>query len=415
MLRIIHTADWHLGHTLHGVSRHYEHEKFLDWLLERMEERQIDALIVAGDIFDSANPPTAALSLFYRFLVEAKRRLPSIDLVLTGGNHDSPSRLEAPSPILDALGVTVIGGIGQNGSAAPDYQRLLIPLTNRDGETEAWCLAMPFLRNADLPNLEDETLDPFIEGVRSRYDDLLALALERRGESQGLVVTGHCYMVGGELSEMSERRILGGNQHALPVNIFGEAVVYAALGHLHLAQRVGGHEHIRYSGSPIPLSLSEVNYAHQVVELEMVAGKVSRIEPLKIPRKVDILRIPQGGAVPLDQVVTALGELKLDHGMSHHSYPFLEVRVLLERPEPALRRQIEEAITDLPLRLLKVTIEYSGSGGSLADKQSETRLEELQPEQVFLQCYRRSHDEPPPQLLLDCFHQLLESVQTEEG
>ncbi|MES9884375.1 MAG: exonuclease SbcCD subunit D C-terminal domain-containing protein [Sedimenticola sp.] len=415
MLRIIHTADWHLGHTLHGVSRHYEHEKFLDWLLEQMEERQTDALVVAGDIFDSANPPTVALSLFYRFLVEAKRRLPTVDLVLIGGNHDSPSRLEATSPILDALGVTVIGGLGSTGSEKPDYQRLLIPLSNADGATEAWCLAMPFLRNADLPNLDDETVDPFIEGVRSRYNDLLALARECCNEKQGLVVTGHCYMVGGELSEMSERRILGGNQHALPVNIFGDDIAYAALGHLHLAQRVAGDEHIRYSGSPIPLSLSEMNYPHQLVLLEMEEGAVKEIKPLRIPREVEILRIPKGGAAPLNEVVKALTELPLDTTLPAYAYPFLEVRVLLEKPQPGLRREIDEAIADLPVRLLKVTSEYTGSGGILADKQPETRLEELQPEQVFLQCYQRSHEAPPSAPLMGCFHQLLESVQSEEG
>lgn len=415
MLRIIHTADWHLGHSLHGLSRHYEHEQFLHWLLDRMAQQQTDALIVAGDIFDSANPPTAALALLYHFLVEAKQRLPGINLILTGGNHDSPSRLEAPSPILDALGISVIGGLGVTGSTPPDYQRLLIPLTNGDGETEAWCLAMPFLRNADLPGIDDESLDPFIEGVRRRYTELLDLACQQCSDHQGLIATGHCYMVGGELSEMSERRILGGNQHALPANIFDGRITYAALGHLHLPQRVAGHEHIRYSGSPIPLSLSEVNYPHQVVELTLEEGRLTSVEPLQIPRAVDILRIPQGGAAPLKAVLAALSTLTLDDQLPRHAHPYLEVRVLLDKPEPGLRHQIEEVITNRPLRLVKLTTEYPGRGGSLADKSPEVRLEELQPEQVFSQCYQRSHDTPPPEALMACFHQLLESVQGEEG
>ena len=107
MLRLFHSADWHLGHSLHGVPRDYEHARFLTWLGEQLEQRRADALIVCGDLFDSANPPASAQAMLYRFVVEAGQRLPGLQMVLIAGNHDSAARLEAPSPILQALKVQV--------------------------------------------------------------------------------------------------------------------------------------------------------------------------------------------------------------------------------------------------------------------------------------------------------------------
>ncbi|MDD1636536.1 MAG: exonuclease subunit SbcD [Methylococcaceae bacterium] len=133
MLRLFHTADWHLGHCLHGVSRQLEHQQFLDWLLEELQNKQADALIVAGDIFDSANPSAVAQTQLYEFLVKARTSQPALNIVLIGGNHDSASRLDAPSSILNALGVTVVGGLVRDEDGI-NWDRLIVPLTNAAGE-----------------------------------------------------------------------------------------------------------------------------------------------------------------------------------------------------------------------------------------------------------------------------------------
>ncbi|MFU8788073.1 MAG: metallophosphoesterase family protein, partial [Methylobacter sp.] len=200
MLRLFHTADWHLGHHLHGISRQREHQLFLDWLLDELHDKQADALIVAGDIFDSANPSSAAQSQLYDFLVKAKNRLPNLDIILVGGNHDSASRLDAPSPILNALGVTVVGGLPRGAEGAIDWERLLVPLTNAAGEIKAWCGAMPFLRNADLPQAEQDN-DPLIAGMKTLYADLFAQLQQKASPAESLLLTGHCYMVNGAVSE----------------------------------------------------------------------------------------------------------------------------------------------------------------------------------------------------------------------
>ncbi len=411
MLRIIHTADWHLGHHLHGISRDYEHQQFLKWLLVQLVQRQADALIVAGDIFDTANPSAAAQTQLYDFLVQARAQCPQLNMILVGGNHDSAARLDAPSALLNALGVSIVGGLIRNQQGAIDWQRLLVPLTNKQGEVKAWCGAMPFLRHADLPDNPSEE-DPLVSGVAELYAQLFEQLKQVAQKEQALLLTGHCYMVGGSLSELSERKILGGHQHALPITLFPEQVSYTALGHLHLAQAVGGNESVRYSGSPIPLSFDEQHYPHQIVQVDIQIDKSIQTEFHCIPRSVEILRIPSAkGFCELENALEQLQTHQFDHSLPLEQQPILELRIALEKPEPGLRQQIEQCVAELPVRLLKISTAYSGSEKGLADVLEEERLEELAPEQVFQQCYKSKFDRLAPDNLLTLFHELQEQVQ----
>ncbi len=413
MIRVLHTSDWHLGHTLHGVSREYEHRHFLAWLLDTIERRRADALIVAGDIFDSANPPASAQALFYSFVVEAKERFPRLDITVAAGNHDSPGRLDAPSSLLDALGVRVVGAFPRRPGGSVDAERLIVPLRDRDGESAALCALVPFLRPADLPQVQGD--DPLVEGVRALYGEVARAALSEKRAGQSLLVTGHCYVTGGRLSQLSERKVLGGNQHALPVDLFLDPFAYAALGHLHLAQEVGKHAQVRFSGSPFALSLSESAYPHQVVEVDMDGGGLREITPLPVPRAVEILNIPSHSPLPPDALESLLKGLDLPDDLPLERHPFLEVSVLLERPEPGLRHRLEEALSGKAVRLLKISAHYPGSAEALAESLPETLLQELHPDDVFVRRYRQRHDAEPSSELLAAFHELVEAVRTAEG
>src|SRR5450830_1653635 len=116
-MRLLHTSDWHLGQSLHNFDRHYEHQCFLDWLIDTIVAEEADALLIAGDIFDNANPSSNAQRQLYRFLQQAKTRAPGLQIVVIAGNHDSPGRLEAPGPLLEAHGTVVIGNVvrGRDG------------------------------------------------------------------------------------------------------------------------------------------------------------------------------------------------------------------------------------------------------------------------------------------------------------
>jgi exonuclease SbcD len=406
-MRLLHTSDWHLGQSLHNFERHYEHQRFLDWLLDAVASEQADALLISGDIFDNANPSSASQKQLYRFLQRAKERAPHLNLIVIAGNHDSPGRLEAPGPLLEAHGTRVIGAVQRNADGEIDVASLVLPLTGRSGAVEAWCLAVPFLRPGDVPRVaaEDGT-DPYLAGIALLYKQALELALAKREDGQAILAMGHCHMVDGQMSNDSERRIVIGGTEMLPAGIFDPAIVYAALGHLHLAQSVGKQQHIRYCGSPIPLSFAEVGYQHQVLRIDIDGAAVREITPLPVPRAVDLLRVPARPA-PITQVLTELAALDLPAAPDEQQ-PFLEVRVLLDAPEPGLRSRIEAALEGKPVRLAKIETSSAARTSSI-DNEVLTldQLEKLKPDDIFRQLYQQRFGSEAPADQLSVFAELM--------
>lgn len=430
MLRLLHTSDWHLGHTLHGRDRRFEHQRFLAWLLDALVDARADALLIAGDVFETANPPASAIHDLTEFLAAARRRLPSLDVVIIAGNHDSAQRLDAMAPMMGFADIHVVGSLPRREDGSVDAERLLIPLRDGEGQTAAWLAAVPFLRTADLvrdephePDGGDDDpggdqawrADPLIRGVADVYAEVLAAAEARATPEQALIATGHLYMRGTALSELSERKILGGNQHAIPRAIFADAWAYVGLGHLHLAQAVEASEQVRYSGSPLPLSLSEADYEHQALLAHFDGPELAVCQSLPIPRAVELLRIPAEGPAPLDEVLAALVALELDPSQSREEWPWLEVRVRLDAPQPDLRSQIDRLVRDRPVRLLKIEVERAGVGGALADFPTRRHLDHIDPEQVFVDCFERQFAAKPDAELLAAFHELREAVAQEQG
>ena len=416
-MRILHTSDWHLGHALHGRSRDAEHRRFLDWLLDRLDEHAVDALIIPGDIFDSANPPTAALQAWYEFLGAARRRNRGLDIVVAGGNHDSAARLDAPRAILSPLDVHVVGGLPRLADGAVDHERLLVPVSDDAGDVAAWVVAMPFLRPADLPRIDvPEGADPLVEGVRRVYADAFAAARARLEPGQSIIATGHCFMRGGRISEDSERKVLGGNQHALPLDVFDHDVAYVALGHLHLAQSVAGADHVRYCGAPLPLSISERDYPHQALLVELDAGRIGDFDSLYTPRAIDMLRIPKAGYEAIERVLDAIDRLPaLEPGDLSWARPFLEVAVQLARPEPGLRQRVEAALDGKSPRLARLIVDRPGHGRALADAVPDAELGALTADEVFRRRYAQKHTGEPPASLVEAFHELLQAVEQEDA
>jgi DNA repair protein SbcD/Mre11 len=404
-VRLLHTADWHLGQTLHGVQREYEHARFLDWLLTVMHDERVDALVVAGDVFDSGNPAPSSLRAFYEFLSTARRRCPSLDVVVVGGNHDSPARLSAPARLLSDIGVRVVGDVPRRTDGSLDPGEFLVRLSDASGRVAAHLAAVPFLRPSDLPRGLG-----LVDGFRVVYADVLDAARRDLPTGAALVATGHCYMVGGEVSTLSERRIQLGNQEALPVDVFAQDVAYVALGHLHRAQRVGGRDEVRYSGSPIPLSMAERDYKHEVRIVDVDGAGPATSTGLRVPRFVEILTIPETHA-PLPEVVAMLEALeRRPSGALDPERPLLEVRVLLDTVQPNLRATIETALDGAWPRLVRIDMRYSGTGETLADAVEREHLRELNPEDVFVRCYQRDYEGDVPTDVMHAFRELLDEA-----
>lgn len=403
MIRILHTADWHLGQTFFGYDRTQEHEHFLDWLAGVLTKNKIDVLIVAGDVFDVSNPSAASQRMFYRFIHRVTTENPRLQLVVVAGNHDSAARLESPLPLLQEMR-TEIKGIVRKQNGKIDYEHLLVELKNAAGEVEALCLAVPFLRQGDYPVVETEG-NPYAEGVKELYARLLKYALKKRTDGQALVAVGHLLATGSEIAEKdhSERIIIGGLESVSPES-FPEQIVYTALGHIHKAQRVSGRENIRYAGSPLPMSFAEKHYHHGVVKVTLDEGWAVEIEKLEYTPLVRLLSIPATEAAAPDEVLDELRGLELPED---EPMPYLEVKVKLSEPEPMLRQQVEEILEDKPVRLARIVSFYrQAAEGSVEEETLTAGLQEMNPLQIVKATFENSYQTEMPEELVNCSRRL---------
>jgi len=276
----LHTADWHLGKLLGERSRAEEHRRLLAFLLERVAALSVDALVIAGDLFDSANPPQSAVAQYYDFLSTLFRQ-GGCSVVVVAGNHDSPAHLEAPRQVLRALRAHVVGVMPNPVEGG------LIPLPSAEAPRLV-VAAVPFLRDRDLRQGEAgqgtaAIQRELVQGIQRRYAEAAEACRPWGARGLPLLATGHLTVLGAVTSE-SEREIHIGGQGAVAADCFPEAFAYVALGHLHRPQRVGRREHIRYAGSPIELSFSEAGDAKELRLLDFDEGRLISQAPLPVPR-----------------------------------------------------------------------------------------------------------------------------------
>ncbi len=415
MIRILHTADWHLGQTFFGYDRTEEHEVFLNWLAEEIRRKEIDALIIAGDVFDVSNPSAASQSMYYRFIYRVTAENPYLQIVIVAGNHDSAARLEAPLPLLQAMRTEVRGVVRRLEGGEIDYDHLTVELKNRKGDVELLCMAVPFLRQGDYPAVQTEG-NPYAEGVRELYAQLLQRLWKRRTENQAILAIGHLQATGSESAEKdySERTVIGGLECVSP-EAFSEQIAYTALGHIHKAQRVSGRENVRYAGSPIPMSFAEKHYHHGVVMVTLDGGCAVDIERLECPKLIPLVSVPNGEPASPEAVLEALKELPETEAIA----PYLEVKVLLEEPEPILRQEIEEALAGKNYRLARIVSTYRTDIGSTVKENENWKrgLQEMSPLQIAQSVFEKIYQVEMPIELTGLFEEayLAATRKEEEG
>ncbi|AZE48780.1 Exonuclease SbcD [Pseudomonas chlororaphis] len=411
-MRLFHTSDWHLGQNLHGQERDFEHACFLEWLLRQLALHSPDVLLIAGDIFDTVNPPVKAQERLYDFIVSAHEQQPGLTIVMIAGNHDSGSRIELPAPLMRRLRTHALGRVLWLDDGQLDSERLLLPLPDASGAIAGWCLALPFLRPAEVTGAH--LGDDYLRGIGQVHEWLIAAANAKRQPGQALVAISHAHMAGGSVSEDSERSLIIGNAEALPASLFGPSISYVALGHLHKPQKVNGEERIRYSGSPIPLSFSEIGYQHQILDIQLDGETLVSVEPRLIPRAVNLQRL---GPAPLAEILLQLAELPdIDLLAEEQRQPWLEVRVRLDEPQPDLRQQVESALQGKAVRLVRIAAEYAGHGGREGDDGAAqlVELDQLSPQDLFSRAWLDSYGSQVDEQTLKDFAQLLQEVQHEE-
>lgn len=416
-MRILHTSDWHLGHTFCERSRTEEQGFFLDWLLRALDEHAVDVLVVAGDVFDIANPPAEALALYYGFLArlnaaaQARARATGRRLraVIVGGNHDSASRLDAPSDVLEALDVTVVGGHDPARDVLPlgDAAGLLVPITGPSGGVELVVAAVPYLHefrigvrsfDAEAAALRSAMKSAFRE-VYTRLADKAQAAFP----GVPLVATGHltCLPSEGALTTAEDAIPLEinrvGTLGALGPSVFDERYAYVALGHIHRGFAVDDARRIHYSGTPVQVSPVEPASSRRVLLVDIDASAV-KTQGIPVPQRRRLVRLDG----TLAEVIAAVKAARPGEG---ELPPYLVASVQLREPNPRADDEVRGAVKGLGdlapivVDVFTQTVAAEGEGPVLIPTKD---VRELAPTEAFLFAWRLKYpgsEGPPPEIL----------------
>lgn len=374
---ILHTSDWHIGRLLYGRRRYDEHAAFLDWLADAVEREGADVLLVAGDVFDSGTPSNRAQEIYYRFLV----RISSTrcrHVVITGGNHDSPSFLDAPRDLLRALRIHIVGA----ASERPEDE--VLTLADEQGSPALVVCAVPYLRDRDLRTAEagesyEDKERKMLEGIRAHYAAVLAIAQERRGAAGGnipIVAMGHLFAAGGETSEGDGvRELYVGSLVRVDSGCFPPCIDYLALGHLHAAQCLQGLESRRYSGSPLPMGFGESGQSKGVVRIAF-DGRQPVVTVLPVPAFQPLVRV--GG--DWENITAGIAALA-----AADSTAWLEITWDGAELAGTLRERLDELVAGTKMEILRIR------NRRLLDKalecaETEETLDDLDSVEVFERC-----------------------------
>lgn len=400
-MKIIHTADWHIGKKLHNYDLEKDFDSFIDWLIDFIRKENVEVVLVSGDIFDLANPSSAARSQYYRSLVALRKEVNRI--ILTGGNHDSPAVLNAPKELLEAFGLEVIGGLPKA------LEDAIIPLQNRDNVVRAVVAAIPFLRNSDLhyPTViktYDERVEAMKGGIQRVFEQVAEICRKKYPEIPALAM-GHLFAAGAETSE-SERDIQIGNQAAVESSAFGDYFSYVALGHIHKPQRVSGTQPIFYSGSPIPLSFSERKDDKRILLVD--TEKSWEPESIPVPSFRKLLKIKGD----LEQIQSGLTRLPKHDGALH----LIEVELVEDVYQAKLLQDLEGVLANFVepgYEIVKHRARFTSQQKETGDLFEESvHLEELEPQHVFKELLtQEDFSEEERKEIEAAFQELLEEAE----
>lgn len=410
-MKIIHTADWHLGNVFHRHNRVAEHRHFFGWLRDTIVQQQPDALIVSGDIFDGPNPAAEVQRLFYDFLTHLSVEHPGMSIILIAGNHDSGARLEAGEELLRLHNIFVRGTVWKDAEGETYFERMILPLAPRGSDTaEVVCYALPFLRPADYPaglSVQD--------GLRHYLTNLDKRLKKTAFKRLPVVVAAHFYAHGAliQAHEHSERLVVGG-QDMVEIDTMGKAYAYVALGHIHRPQAVGNCANVRYAGSPLALSFSERDYKRAVNLVEIdTQGHVETTSLFYTPLCA-LISLPDRGALDPQEALSRLRSLPdAQPDDDREAYPYVEMNIRLAQPEPELRRRIGEIIEHKAVKFCRITTSTYREQSAQDDTQRpavENSLHSQAPIDIAKQYYTARYGNDMPEALVERFNIAVNSI-----
>lgn len=405
-MNILHTSDWHLGRNLLGRKRYEEFEAFFAWLADIVEQEEIEVLLVSGDIFDNNTPSNRAQELYYRF-VSRVAQSSCRHVVLTAGNHDSPSFLDAPREVLRFLNVYVVGSISD------DCRDEVLLLRDSNGEPELIVCAVPYLRDRDIRSVDtgesrEEKERKLIEGIREHYQQVCAHAEQLRnsiGKPLPIIGMGHLFAAGGSTVEGDGvRDLYVGSLAHVGVDIFPKVIDYLALGHLHTPQLVGGNEFYRYSGAPLAMGFGETGRTKSVCKLEL-SGNNRKVTTIAVP----VFQIMQSIRGDWNVISESLQELREARQKAWVEVIYEGTEILSD-----LREKIAEAVerTDIEVLRIRDNRIYDRNMVNINDGEI---LNELDTDEVFLRCLNANEiPENQQEELWRTYHEVIASLTEED-
>lgn len=401
-MRFLHTSDWHLGQKFFNYDRDQEQALALRWLLDTVREQKVDCLLVSGDIFDTFNPPASAQELYYNFLINLTQTS-CRHVVVTAGNHDSPSLLQAPKQLLKAMNVHVIGSVGQ------DLSDEIIELKDASGKVEAMVAAVPFLRDRDLLFAQPgesglERIERIKLGIKTHFQKIGELVAEKLPAGIPALAMAHLYAFGAESAEKQDNIYIGDKAN-IRAEDFPAVFKYVALGHIHRPQKIGVFDHIRYSGSLIPLSFSEEKDEKSVYLADFTGGQMSDLKTIKVP---EFRRLKTISGEP-EAIQKRLVEFEKRH--RDELTPFVEIIVETDQNIPDLDSDLRAFAKDLKVHILSIRLNRKQRFSEF--QQQEKELTELGVLEVFQKkCEQFGVPEAIQPELEASFRELLEGLET---
>lgn len=400
-MKILHTADWHLGKKLEQFERTDEHQQFLNWLIQKLHDECIDVLIVAGDVFDSGSPSNTAFEQYYGFLRQVKDTC-CREVIIIGGNHDSVSTLNAPRELLKYYNVHIVGGVPNQ------FNDQIIEIKNR-GQIELVVCAVPFLRDKDVRlsvagETSQEREERIRAGICNHYNRFKQEVAGYKSSNIPVIATGHLFAAGSATSD-SEKEIHVGNLGVVCGDHFPEEFDYVALGHIHRPQLVGNLAHIRYSGSPVPLSFSETADRKQVVVLELSGGKLTKVEEIEVPCCRKLVRI-KGDVDTVKRKLQALTD-------EHLLLPaWVEIQAETNGFVYQLDEQLQQIIAGKPfIEKLFIRQQRRRPAATLSEHFDDgPELTDFSARQVFIKKYEAEYNQTIPDNLLHTFEEVMQGV-----
>lgn len=406
-MKILHTSDWHIGRSLYGRKRYDEFSVFLDWLAEKVDQEQVDALLVAGDVFDTSTPSNHAQALYYRFLCRVATSS-CRHVVVIAGNHDSPSFLNAPKELLKALNVHVIGAVPEN------LEDEVLVLRNDDDSPELIVCAVPYLRDRDIrvaeagESIEDKERK-LIDGIRGHYADVAALAEQKRlelGVEIPIIAMGHLFTAGGQtIDGDGVRELYVGSLAHVTAGIFPESLDYLALGHLHVPQKVNDSEVMRYSGSPLPMGFGEAKQQKSVCLVEF-SGTEPAVQLIDVPVFQKLERVKGSW----EEISARILELSVTG-----SQAWVEIVYDGDEIIGDLRERLDAAISESEMEILRVK-DTRIINRVLGQTHHEETLDDLNVQDVFERCLS-AHEVPDDQRpeLLRAYQETVASLYEDDA